>query len=163
MRITKGWLSFAVVLASALAPPMSAQEPPKLDSTDFRVGALTADMDTAAIRGVLGAPDSITVYDNPFDAGGKIPVYFYRDLMVTFSYGETPLGFTLTGPSVATARGLKVGDSVERARALYSEPGYTDPDAWEYYDPKDTEGLHVIQLSIRDGHVRQIYVGWLLD
>jgi hypothetical protein len=156
-----------VVVLAAIAGGMpacaDAQVPSPIGSADFAVAGLTEDTDSTEIRRVLGTPDSVVVHENPFDTGGKLPTHFYRDITIHYAYGSTPVGFMLTGPDFETERGLKVGDSMERVRQLYGEPGYPDGETWEFTDPEDLEGLHVIRVDFVGDRVRRIYVGWLFD
>ena len=138
-------------------------EPGPLSTEDFVVAGVTEKSDSLAVRELLGEADSVVTYDHPFDVRGKIPTHYYPDLIVSYGPSGTPNGLMLTGPEVETARGLKVGDTVERVRELYGEPSYADAETFRFADPDEPSGLHVIQIEIGQAAVRRIFAGWLLD
>jgi hypothetical protein len=119
-------------------------------------------MDSAAVRGVLGSPDSVARVENPFNPGGEIATWRYPDLEVSFAGSEQALGVALTGSRLATARGARVGDTAERVRALYGEPGVYE-DTWDYTDARDASDRHVVRFTFRRGRVSKVFLGWLLD
>jgi len=143
------------------APKVPNAAPAPLGDADFVVGRLKEGLDTAAVRRALGAPDSVSVEDNPYDPGGKLFDWRYHDLTVGVA-DEGVYGMTLTGPGVATARGLRVGDPADRVRALYGPPAASGDD-WEYADPRDQGGMHVVRVVIAGGRVAHIFVGSVLD
>ena len=140
--------------------PTSAAAPAPLGERDFAVGELHEGLDTAAVRRLLGAPDSVKVEDNPYDPGGKPRTWRYRDVTIELA-DETVYGIALDGPGVATARGLRVGDPADRVRALYGAVA-ADGDDWEYTDPANP-GMHVVRVTVKGGRVAAIYVGSILD
>jgi hypothetical protein len=123
-----------------------------LGPEDFVVAGLTSQTDdTTAVRARLSSPDSVTVY-----AGGRGVTWHYRDLVVSFGGSATGLRFTLTGPGVATARGLRVGDAAERVLALYGEPYVRDEDAWTYVASDSGGDVNAIEVQLRGRRVVSI-------
>ncbi len=119
---------------------------------------LDVETDTAGIRWAWGRP--IAVHLNETKPGDTLTTWEYDGVMVTFGY-ISRLGITLTSPRVATHRGLRVGDCEQRVRELYGPPSWREELDWIYEDPR--ERLHVIRVTVRDGRVREIYVGSLWD
>jgi hypothetical protein len=136
-----------------------------LEPTDFVVAgipdnypAIDIEPDTIRIRQLLGPPAAIRRHET--QPGDTLTTWQYDGLTVEFG-SISRLGITLASPRVATRRGLRVGDTEQRLRALYGPPSrYEDAD-WIYEDPR--ESLHIISVTVRDGRVAQIYVGSLWD
>lgn len=153
------------ILALSITMPVVAGAQAPLKPADFVVAGIPdnypetfVEEDTARIRKMLGAPkierrvpgfkdDSMTVWE--FDG-----------LSVLFG-GIARQGITLTSSRIATARGLRVGDTAARVRQLYGTPAEVVEDEWTYTDPR--EHLHVIQVTIQDGKVTSIFIGSLWD
>lgn len=142
------------------APPLGAGR--ALDSLDFIVAGVSAGMDSATALARLGEPDSIRVDPNPLEPGTDLLSWYYRDLSLGVRYGVVG-GITLDTPGLATARGLRVGDTLERMRSLYGEPSGTSERSWYYLDPIDHRGLHAIDMRIANGTVISIFLGYWLD
>lgn len=140
---------------------VQAQAPEVLSPDDFQVVGVTEETDSSAIRALLGPPDSVVV-QNPSDDQGLTTIY-YPDLIISFGYSDTPIGFMLTGPGVETYRGLRVGETRDRVRQLYGDAPFPHHAVWEFTDPTDPDGLHLIQVQFAGSRVDRIYVGWMLD
>ena len=138
-----------------------AQTPQPLAQADFTLGGLTEDTDSAAVRARLGKPDSVFVEGHPFDVDAKLVSWVYPRLTVFFFSMDHVVGIRTRDFRVATQRGLRVGDSVARLRRLYGEPTSSYHDDLDYAD--SGEHLHVMRVTVRQGHVAEIYVGWILD
>ncbi len=138
-----------------------AQTPPPLAQADFTLGGLTEDTDSAAVRARFGKPDSIFVESHPFDISAKLVSWVYPRFTVFFFSIDHVVGIRTRDSRVATQRGLRVGDSVARLRHLYGEPTSFFQDDLDYAD--SGEHLHVMRVTVRQGHVAEIYVGWILD
>jgi hypothetical protein len=159
----------AAAPAAAPAAPAPAQVdtaptvPPggTLVAADFVVAGMTEQQDSAAMVRLLGKPDSVTHAANPFDPGSSVATAHYPALLVTLVDGQV-LGFTLTGPAIPTARGLRVGDAQARVQTLYGVGWHNENDV-EYADADEPSGLHVIRAMLAQGKVTQIYVGTVLD
>jgi len=154
-------------LPALLLPPSAAvraQTPPPLSSRDFSVAGIRDGMDSAAVRRRLGVPDSITLLDNPWKPPDKIAAWYYRDLRIALT--DKVIGVMMYGPSVATRRGLRVGDTGKRVETLYGVPNPLDRSEteWWYRDPVSSATAdHVILVELSNGVVQSIYVGWYTD
>ena len=153
-----------VALCSYAGADAFAQARP-LTSADFVVAGIPDDypyldiaVDTACIRKILGAPRAVGYHE--MQPGDTLTTWQYQDLTVTFG-SISRLGITLTSPRIATHRGLRVGDPERRLRSLYGPPAWQQDSEWIYEDPR--ERLHVIQVTVEDGVVREIFVGSLWD
>ena len=131
----------------------------RLDSTDFIVVGLTQGSDSAAVFARLGQPDSVSLEDNPYDPGMKLPTWHYRAMNVNF-IAEVQ-SFEIIGPAIPTARGVRVGDTLERLKAVYGEPSNRYDDDWSYTDPK--QDLHQITFTVRSGRIVKVFIGTGLD
>ena len=89
----------------------------RLRDSDFVVAGVAPDMDSATVRQVLGNPDSIAEGDDPSQSAPKL-CWYYRDLQVVL-WGAQVEGIWLRSSRYATARGLRLGDSLGKARHLY--------------------------------------------
>jgi hypothetical protein len=134
-----------------------------LTPADFVVVGLHAEMDSAAVATLLGMPDSDTASDDFRDPGAKLVAWHYRDLTVILGSHNSLGGVAITGPSIATARGLRVGDTRERARVLYGAPESEFGGDWQYEYHGHPALLAALQISFVDGRVREIYLGHLYD
>jgi hypothetical protein len=134
-----------------------------LDSTDFVVDRLNDGMDSSAVRRAMGAPDSIVVEKHPYDTDATLATWFYPAVTVGFNSSADAYQLTIESPNVATARGLRVGDPGARAQALYGFPADTVDGTWDYHDPRDPSGLHVLRIRVASGRVTSVFVGTLLD
>ena len=123
---------------------------------------LSCDADSQQVRALLGAPEGVDLEPNPFDPGNVLRLWHYPQLEVTLAGGGV-LGLTLLGPPWSTHRGARVGDTPETVRRLYGEPGFAEPESWEYQDPDQGDGLHVVRFDFRHGRVTRIFLGWVLD
>ena len=134
-----------------------------LTPADFVVIGLHAEMDSVAVATLLGMPDSETASDDFRDPGGKLVAWHYRDLTVLLGSHNSLGGVSITGASISTARGLRVGDTRERARALYGAPESEFGGDWQYEYHGHAALLAALQISFTDGRVREIYLGHLYD
>jgi hypothetical protein len=101
------------------------------------------------VRARLGPPDSST----------RI-TWFYRDFALLFNRSSALGVITISGPRVATSRGLRVGDPQTRVRQLYGPPDYQGG-VWQYYNSL-LPGKVVI-VSFDNGLVSQIQLGDIYD
>ncbi len=154
-------LFLVVAVPLCLAATLVGQVAPPLTQRDFVLGGLEENMDSAVVRHRLGKPDSILVDESPFDVGAKLVTWRYRRVTVDFFASDRVVGLSTTDPSIPTPRGLRVGDSIARMKQLYGEPTGSYADASDYEDPH--QHLHLIRVTVHDGHVAAIYLGYLLD
>jgi len=114
----------ALVLQLSIAfivPSLHAQTPSGRADSDFVVAGIAPYMHRDAVERILGRPDSVSV--------GFHPDLYYPGLTVSFADLGVWL-MTLRTPRYQTARGLRVGESLARARRLY---GSSDVLAGEYW------------------------------
>jgi len=160
--LRREWDSLVAALKAPVPPP---PPPPPLQRYDFEFIALDAQSDSAEVQRRFGGPDSISEDANPFDKGTTLITWHYRGhytFDVHFFSGNTVMGVAVTDSRFETARRLRVGDSVNRVLELYGQPSSNDGGVYEYTDPEG-EGLHVVRITVRNGRVVEIYVGYLLD
>jgi hypothetical protein len=152
-------------LLTGAAIALSAQGPAPVRPPDFVVARLDDRTDSARARRILGRPDSITSSDHPFNVGARLIDWWYHDLRVSFTGTDTVSGLWLLGAKVATARGLRVGDSRARVRDLYGTPASIDStsDAWVYHDSTDQSDLHLVKIFFKHNRVVRAFLGWVLD
>jgi len=154
----------SLLLASAFvlhAPLHLLGQAPPLSTVDFALGGVSENTDSAAVRRGLGKPDSVLVGASPFDVGAKLVTWRYPRLTVEFFSTDHVVGLSTTDSTVATPRGLRVGDSVTRLKQLYGETTDSCERDCDYEDP--AQHLHVMSVRIRNGRVSQLYLGYLLD
>ena len=169
MRMMAWWLAVGTGALSGVRQPPSSrvdkavlfQNPAPLSGPDFIVAGLAHDADSAAVVRALGKPDSI-VQTEVVGGEGHLADWYYRDALVSFSNGSF-LGITLRGPRLATKRGLRVGDTVQRLRQLYGVPHDTTDGVWMYADPSRRDFLHTISVTTERGSIMSIYLGWTID
>jgi hypothetical protein len=165
MRVLAGvMIGMLAVAGCARAQVPSAAVAPggPLAAADFVVRGISAEVDSARVVALLGQPDSTWAEDDPYTPGAHFYHWRYPQMEVQLG-GRQVLGVTLTAPGVPTARGLRVGDPAARVVALYGEPVSRDEAVWEYRDPADATGHHDIRVTVLDGTVREIFVGWSIE
>jgi hypothetical protein len=131
-----------------------------LDSADFVIAGLSQGSDSAAVVARLKRPDSVSIEHNQYDEGAALSTWHYRAMDVDFVVA-TVQSFEILGPGVSTARGVRVGDTVEAMRAAYGEPSSRYEEDWTYSDPK--QDLHQITFTVRAGHIVKVFIGTGLD
>lgn len=144
-------------------PAVAAAAPAPLDSADFVVRGIDAGTSAERARALLGAPDSTVEFAHPHDADGRLVRWDFADLRVHFWSEDTVAGVTLTGPGVATRRGIRVGHALQAVRDAYGEPSRTSEEGWIYLDPADPSELRLIRFRTDGERVREIFVGTVLD
>ena len=153
-----------VAVLFLLAPTALAAQKP-VNSADFVVAGVSSELDSSAVRKLLGSPDSVTSSDHPFDVGGKLIDWWYRTLRVAYNGGTKVGGVWMLEPGVESARGLRVGDPRSRVHALYGPPASIDTasDAWVYHDADDQSEMHLLKVFFRRNRVATVWLGWALD
>lgn len=134
-----------------------------LTDSDFVVAGLPDDADSSDVLALLGEPDSIISLPDPDEPDIELLAWAYPDMAVAFGDDGLRYGVTLTGPGLATARGLRPGDPAERVRVLYGSPHRRTDDSWDYVAPDDADGLHVMRVGLDGEKVSWIFLGWLLE
>ncbi len=160
-EVTVRWTIFVSTVSILCLASCSPREPLSLAAADFALGNLSETADSFAVLEAFGEPDSVE--HRPWPPNTSIS-WYYPDFSVTFGYGDVT--FLIIGPSIATSRGLRVGDSTDRIRALYGEPHVTSSTGWWYeYDgesPRPELENRRIGIGIRQGVVTSISAGWSL-
>jgi len=138
------------VLLLATATATAAQQPAPLASSDLLVAGVAVDDDSSSVRRRLGAPVSI-------DSSG----WHYPDLQVFLKAGKVAI-LSITGPSRATRRGLRLGDPATRALTLY-RPCYADSLMVQVcYNTNDFDE-RAVTAALRRGRVSRINVGRIIE
>jgi hypothetical protein len=156
--------AYALLGILSLAPSLAQSQAP-VRQADFVVAGVSSQIDSAAVRQLLGRPDSVTSTDHPFDVGGKLVDWWYHRLRVSYNGGEKVGGVWLLAPGVQTSRGLRIGDPRQRVRQLYGAPASVDTasDAWVYHDADEATEMHLIKVFFRGNRVTTVFLGWVLD
>ena len=138
-------LSIALLLA--LPSILGAQSPPALGDSDLAVGGLTYGQDSALVRRLLGRPISTD----------SLTGWLYADLRVWFENSRVHQ-IAIIGRRLATRRGLRIGDPVARAAALYGSPCAKGAYIYCLTDQKPGPNELGILLEVRNGRVTRIYL-----
>lgn len=122
-------------------------EPPvMLADSDLIVSKVAFRADSAQVRRVWGAPASTDSLS-----------WTYPGLRIWLEEGRVNV-IVLTTPKYATARGLRVGDPVRRAKALYGTPCIKE--LWVYCrNSLDEPEGHGIMLTVENHVIKEILVG----
>ncbi len=157
------WILSGLVLGLVFSAAAEAQHQgvTPLRPDDFMVAGLAEGMPSVKVRALLGAPQSVVGSVDNRDQESKLVSWRYRDLTVLLGSSDEVRGVWVSGPSLATKRGLRVGDSRERVGQLYGLPAAGDDKMMEYADPN--ERSHVIRVVFKRERVETIFVGWILD
>ncbi len=119
------------------------------------------------LTGILGKPLSLkTMVSGPEAfpyAGIHYKTYEYDGLVVTsYRSKEGPVlicSMVVTTPKYATASGIKVGDSLERLKAVYPVAKTQAPDApGEIYELYDASGANWMSFEVKEGKIATISI-----
>ena len=144
-----------------------ATSPRPLESRDFFVAGVPDTASGAALERVFGRRDSVTTYPDPIDSGHVIEQWFYPGLMAeAFERSRQGRAVALLSPKWSTSRGLRVGDVIARAEALYGRHplvpiGVPGEGEWIIDDPNAE--LHYFRVLFHGGKVYRIMFGWTSD
>ena len=129
-----------VLLVTLVVFAATAQRVEPLVLADLRVSGVAVDDDSASVRRRLGTP-----------VGVDANALHYPDLDVVLKDGKVAI-LSITGPSRATRRGLRVGVAAEAATRLY-RPCHGDSTLVQicYNAPRFDE--RVVLVAVADGHV----------
>jgi hypothetical protein len=158
LLLAGGWVS---LLASACTPPAAPVLP--LQPEDFTLRGVPADLDSAELRLTFGDPDSVLQSRNPFVDSIPLTAWIYDGFEVRFAGPSSPSGYMITAPGESTARGLTVGNAVQRLLELYGDPATRFDGSWTYTDTTDASVLRVLHALVQSDTVRRIYIGWALE
>ncbi len=141
----------ALLATLLLAAPAEAQTPAPLTAADLTVLGLPYRAPYAVIDSLLGPPDALR---NP----NWIYTRHWLMLSMDLSVGDGQISqLHITGPGPRTARGLRVGDTVERAVELYGTSCF--PDEYLFCMDEGPDDQRGIWLMVEDGRVIEITVG----
>ena len=137
------------LLVTLVAFAATAQRVEPLVLADLRVSGVAVDDDSASVRRRLDTPVRV-------DAN----VLHYPDLDVVLKDGKVAI-LSITGPSRATRRGLRVGVAAEAAARLY-RPCHADSTLVQicYNAPRFDE--RVLLVVVADGRVSRIDIGRII-
>jgi hypothetical protein len=162
-RTIVAFLLATVALCLGIASrPIVAQQP--VGATDLSFWRLEGRPDSATVIRTLGLPDSIIAGDDPSQADPSLPTLCYGDLRVVV-VGGLVLGQWVVGRSLATSRGIRVGDAMERVLARYGKPAR----AWDgaaglvFTDPSPNADDRLLYAEVAHGRIRRLYIGYLID
>jgi hypothetical protein len=156
---TRALLAIGVLVSVKPPEPLSAQA--SLRPDDFIIAGVRDGLDSASVRRILGAPDSVSFTIDPGAPGHQIAHWNYRRFSVVLT--AHVLGINVLQRGVRTHRGLRVGDSLNRVRQLYGPPDEQDGTDWWYRDPNNSTASHVMLIDTMGGRVTSIYLGWYTD
>ncbi len=127
----------------------TAQRVEPLVLADLRVSGVAVDDDSASVHRRLGTPLKV-------DAS----VLHYPDLDIVLKDGRVAI-LSITGPSRATRRGLRVGVAAEAAARVY-RPCHVDSTLVQicYNAPRFDE--RVVLVAVADGRVSRIDIGRII-
>ena len=145
--------SFSLVVTPLLvtiAAAATAQQPAPLVTGDLRVSGVAVDDDSGSVRRRLGRLAIV-------DSSGL----HYPDLQIFLKAGKVAI-LSITGPSRATRRGLRVGDLAMRARTLYRSC-YADSLIVQIcYNATDFDE-RAVTVALTGGRVSRINVGRIIE
>lgn len=118
-----------------------------LADSDLSVSGVAYGADSAGVRRALGTPPS-----------SDSASWTFSGLLVRFDAGRVTR-IHLTTPEHATARGLRVGDHIARAKALYGTPCIRE--IWVYCRRSGQDGQGML-LQVKDRVITEIRVGVVL-
>ena len=129
--------------------------PQKITFDDLRIGNLKVGMLYEELIRVKGKPQKIekneSFIDIEYEDGTSIVIFESRVQVII-----------VNSPSYATTRGLKVGDSKEKALQLYGKPteGRIEESVWFYTDDKNAYGIIILFdddiITYIDVHIREM-------
>jgi hypothetical protein len=130
-----------------------------LEPSDLAVAPVSYQADTITILASLGEP---TRRDHK-DAGGMLgwlDTWYYPHLVLTFQRSSRCAQIRLLDSAVATSRGVRVGDAVDRVTAAYGKPALRTSFRDTLFLGYDTQRLR-FALTFQAVHdtVRTIVIG----
>ncbi len=134
-------------------------EPLRLD--DLTVGGLALHADTAAVRAKFGPPRKVYPDSTIEGEGLRLLLWTYADVAFSFDTAGALFRTHLTGPSIPTRRGLRVGDPLGRVMELYGSPHDRSMDGRVLlYRPSPTPSRQLaMHINARGAIVTAIYLG----
>ncbi len=152
----------AALLFVGLSAACQRSHAPPLSESDLSASGLNLDSSCDEMTVALGRPDSVSERPHSFpiasDGTPVVPTFHFRDIVIRMGDDGPIERFTLTGPSRATSRGLRVGDPAARVLELYGEPVQRVDETWRYPVGDGATGIRVHLVA---GAVWQIELGYL--
>ena len=132
----------------------------RFPKSDFDVAGLSLGVDSATVIDMLGPPLKIQFQASDEEPQDTLTILRYKGFFMGIDTCQSIILFDILERGVPTARGVMIGDSVERVRQLYGQP--TDgPSSFENalsYSNGDERDFQ-IKFYIEDSLVIEIYLG----
>ena len=167
-RLLRRRLAASHVFAAAAATGcLFANHASTVAESDLAIGPVSFLADTITILTELGHPlRRVQRINNP--VLGFLEEWIYDELTLNFYHGDRwrCSRIDLLGPSWSTHRGLKVGDTVQRVRALYGNNPVvdgvpSDTIRWMFHLQGAPDRWYGLYVKIADDTVRSIVMGRL--
>ena len=165
LLVASSLLFMTILTDCSLNEKSTNDEDPKtvLTQDDFIPVGSSPIVDTTTVLGTIGRPDSIAVIDSSdrFAYTGY-STWFYTDHHLYFDSNKTLIGIKIIQPEVASYRGLRVGDAINRVRELYgrSNQDYDLPYQSLIYRSDNSNSMGIF-IQLDDRVVSSIYIGRL--
>jgi len=149
----------AVLCIIALGAYSGDPEPLRLD--DLTVGGLALHADTASVRARFGPPQKVYPDSVVEGEGLRLLLWTYADVVFRFDTSGALFKTHLTGPSIPTRRGLRVGDPLRRVTELYGPSQDQSHDGkYVLYRPTPTPSRQLAMLIVVEARrVKTIALG----
>lgn len=134
-----------------------------LSDSDFAVGKVSINdwVDSTSLSAILGNPVRVTRFTDDHQYATPVTFITFDFDSVTICIGENGIQSIETiSTSMLTRRGVRVGDTVEKVKALYglpTNPSWSDCDGLCYFLHNSALG---IDFETTDGRVVKIFVGY---
>ena len=151
--------STAALCIVALGLGTADPEPLRLD--DLTVGGLALRADTASVRARFGPPQNVYPDSVVEGEGLRLLLWTYPDVVFRFDTSGALFKTHLTGPSIPTRRGLRVGDPLRRVTELYGPSHDRSHDGrYVLYRPTPTPSRQLAMLiTVEAQKVKTIALG----
>lgn len=130
-----------------------------LEEMDWVIAGIEIGADSSDVRRILGDPRELVRSMHPYGSELELLEWLYPDLTVHLQGDGIVNGFTLTGPSLATRRGVSVGHDLETLNRAYGAPNEASSRRWLYCDPQYDECLRLIQFHVQGDRISSIWLG----
>jgi len=144
------------------ARSLTAQSPDTLAHRDLSVRGLSDEGDTATARRVLGPPLRVVQHQGRNEDGALLLDWYYHGFTISFDAGRRYF-VDVTGPSVSTSRGVRVGDPEAKVRRVYGKPMQQDMGHLLYAASTSDAETRGITFFLTHGRVTRILVGRVIS
>lgn len=151
---------FPIAAALVLALPCAAAAQ-GLRYSDMELPGIRINVDSGYVLRMLGAPRSTGRVET---ADGPLLTWRYEDIEIALDPQGRCWWFSITGPGVATRRGIRVGDSTDVVLRLHGEPSRASDEAqlvYEWRTDVNHSELGVVFL-LEAGRVVRIMAGHVI-